>query len=111
MIVADAMGALPPKTPALPARRAMGVSQDRFAALLGISPATVRNLEQHRTRLTGSTAKLLSITEQYPQIFISSSSTKRSLTKVPATLDKAATVDGGVKLLLDPFIEQLRDYS
>lgn len=29
---------------ALPARRAIGVPQDRFAALLGISPATVRNI-------------------------------------------------------------------
>ena len=81
---------------ALPARRAMGVSQDRFAALLGISPATVRNIEQRRTKPTGPTAKLLSIAEQYPQIFISSSSSKLSLTKAQAMLDKAA-VDGNVR--------------
>lgn len=80
---------------ALPARRAMGVSQDRFAALLGISPATVRNIEQRRTKPAGPTAKLLSIAEQYPQIFVSSA--KRSLAKVRATLDKAVTMDGSVK--------------
>ncbi len=76
---------------ALPARRAMGVSQDRFAALLGISPATVRNLEQGRTKPTGPTSKLLSIAEQFPQIFISHSA-KLSSRQVREVLGKVATL-------------------
>ena len=76
----------------------MGVSQSRFAELLGISPATVRNLEQGRTKPTGPTSKLLSIAEQFPQIFIASTSAKLSTGQVQAMLKKVATSASDVKL-------------
>ena len=54
----------------LPARSKLGVSQDRFAELLGLSAATVRNWEQGRRKPTGALLKLLDIAERHPEIFV-----------------------------------------
>ena len=55
---------------ALQARRKLGVSQDRFAALLGISAATVRNWEQGRRQPTGAAKVLLRVALKYPRALL-----------------------------------------
>ncbi len=52
---------------ALQARRKLGVSQDRFAELLGISAATVRNWEQGRRQPTGAAKVLLRVAVKNPK--------------------------------------------
>jgi putative transcriptional regulator len=52
---------------ALEARRKLGVSQDRFAELLGISAATVRNWEQGRRKPTGAAKVLLRVAVKNPK--------------------------------------------
>ena len=51
---------------ALTARRKLGVSQDRFAAMLGISAATLRNWEQRRRNPSGAAELLLRIAAENP---------------------------------------------
>jgi DNA-binding transcriptional regulator YiaG len=53
---------------ALTARRKLGVSQDRFAEMLGISAGTLRNWEQKRRQPTGAAALLLRVAAQFPEI-------------------------------------------
>jgi putative transcriptional regulator len=53
---------------ALTVRRKLGVSQDRFAEILGISAGTLRNWEQKRREPTGAAAVLLRIAEKHPEI-------------------------------------------
>jgi putative transcriptional regulator len=48
-------------------RRGLGLSQMRFAALLGISVATVRNWEQGRRRPEGAARVLLRVAERNPE--------------------------------------------
>ena len=53
---------------ALKVRRKLGISQDRFAALLGISAATLRNWDQKRRCPTGAAELLLRVAERHPDI-------------------------------------------
>ena len=48
-------------------RERMGVSQDRFAMILGVSKRTVENWEQGRRHPTGAARSLLKIVEADPQ--------------------------------------------
>lgn len=48
-------------------RQRFGLSQSRFAAMLGISTATLRNWEQGRRRLRGAARILLEIVSRNPE--------------------------------------------
>lgn len=48
-------------------REKMGVSQDKFAVILGVSKRTVENWEQGRRHPTGAARSLLKIVEADPQ--------------------------------------------
>jgi len=48
-------------------RERYGLSQAKFAALMGISPGTLRNWEQGRRRPEGSARVLLRVVERHPQ--------------------------------------------
>jgi putative transcriptional regulator len=51
-------------------RAKLGLSQNRFAALLGISSATLKNWEQGRRQPTGAAKILLKIAQQHPKIVL-----------------------------------------
>ena len=48
-------------------RERLGVSQDKFAAILGVSKRTVENWEQGRRHPTGAARSLLRIVEADPE--------------------------------------------
>jgi putative transcriptional regulator len=48
-------------------RRDLGLTQEQFAALLGISPATLRNWEQGRRKPEGAARVLLCVAAKYPR--------------------------------------------
>lgn len=48
-------------------RRHLGLTQQKFAALLGISPATLRNWEQGRRKPEGAARVLLCVAARYPE--------------------------------------------
>jgi len=48
-------------------RRHLGLTQQKFAALLGISPATLRNWEQGRRKPEGAARVLLCVAAKYPK--------------------------------------------
>ena len=48
-------------------REGYGLSQTKFAALLGISPGTLRNWEQGRRKPEGSARVLLRVVARYPE--------------------------------------------
>jgi putative transcriptional regulator len=48
-------------------RERYGLSQPKFAALMGISVATLRNWEQGRRKPEGSARVLLRVVEKYPE--------------------------------------------
>ena len=48
-------------------RRHLGLTQQKFAELLGISPATLRNWEQGRRRPEGAARVLLCVVAKYPK--------------------------------------------
>ena len=48
-------------------RHSTGLSQDRFAYLIGVKPATLRNWEQGRRKPTGPARALLRILEADPE--------------------------------------------
>jgi putative transcriptional regulator len=48
-------------------REAFGLSQTRFAALMGISVATLRNWEQGRRQPEGSARVLLQVVAKHPE--------------------------------------------
>ena len=48
-------------------RESFGLSQPKFAALIGISVATLRNWEQGRRRPEGSARVLLRMVAKYPE--------------------------------------------
>ena len=78
---------------ALPARRKMGVSQDRFAELLRLSPATVRNWEQGRGKPTGALLKLLEIAELLPELFTDETPAAARGKKKPSPATVKAVMD------------------
>ncbi len=47
-------------------RKQLGLSQNKFAKLLGISPATLQNWEQGRRKPEGPAKILLNIVAKYP---------------------------------------------
>lgn len=49
-------------------RSKLGISQDKFALLLGVSKRTVENWEQGRRHPTGPARSLLRIVEQNPKL-------------------------------------------
>jgi putative transcriptional regulator len=51
-------------------RAKLGLSQNKFAALLGISSATLKNWEQGRRHPTGAAKVLLKIAQQHPKIVL-----------------------------------------
>lgn len=48
-------------------RERTGMSQTRFAILIGVKPKTLQNWEQHRVRPAGPARALLKIVEANPQ--------------------------------------------
>ena len=48
-------------------RERYGLSQSKFAALMGISPATLRNWEQGRRKPEGSARVLLRVVARHPE--------------------------------------------
>jgi putative transcriptional regulator len=54
-------------TPAAEARAKVGLSQNAFAELLGVSLRTVQDWEQGRRKPTGAAQTLLRIAAQYPE--------------------------------------------
>jgi len=50
------------------ARAKAGLSQDKFAALLGISPRTLRDWEQGRRSPSGAAKTLLRIAAKHPKV-------------------------------------------
>ena len=53
-------------------RQAYGLSQQKFAALMGISIATLRNWEQGRRRPQGAARVLLRVAAKHPQAVLDS---------------------------------------
>jgi putative transcriptional regulator len=51
-------------------RAKLGLPQGKFAALLGISAATLRNWEQGRRRPTGAARVLLKVAALHPKIVL-----------------------------------------
>jgi putative transcriptional regulator len=49
-------------------RERTGLSQSRFAYLIGVKPRTLQNWEQHRVRPTGPARALLKIVEANPEV-------------------------------------------
>jgi putative transcriptional regulator len=54
------------------ARAKLGLTQNKFAALLGISSATLKNWEQGRRHPTGAAKVLIKIAKQHPRIILES---------------------------------------
>jgi len=59
-----------------------GLSQIQFAALLGVSPATIRNWEQRRRRPTGPARALLRIVSSKPKLALEALHADRLVTSV-----------------------------
>lgn len=53
-------------------RRHLGLTQQKFAQLLGISPATLRNWEQGRRKPEGAARVLLCVAAKYPEAVLDS---------------------------------------
>jgi putative transcriptional regulator len=51
-------------------RAKLGLSQNKFAALLGISAATLKNWEQGRREPTGAAKVLLKLAKTHPKIIL-----------------------------------------
>ena len=51
-------------------RGKLGLSQSKFAAILGISPDTLQNWEQGRRRPTGPAKVLLKIAARHPEVLL-----------------------------------------
>jgi putative transcriptional regulator len=52
------------------ARAKLGLSQTRFASLLGISASTLRNWEQGRRRPSGAAKILLKVATRHPKLVL-----------------------------------------
>jgi len=51
-------------------RAKLGLSQNKFAALLGVSPGTLKNWEQGRRRPTGAARVLLRVARSHPKVVL-----------------------------------------
>lgn len=56
-----------PKTPAAKARLTVGLSQAKFAALLGVSKRTLEQWEQGRRNPSGAAKTLIQIAQLHPE--------------------------------------------
>lgn len=61
-----------PKNEAQAARMRLHLSQEKFAALMGVSVSTLRNWEQGRRKPTGAARILLRVASKHPEIVLSS---------------------------------------
>lgn len=59
-----------PKTDIVRVRGKLGLSQSKFAAILGISPDTLQNWEQGRRSPTGPAKVLLRIAAKHPEVLL-----------------------------------------
>ena len=59
-----------PQTAVVRLRGKLGLSQSRFATLLGISRGTLQNWEQGRREPTGPAKVLLKIASKHPQVLL-----------------------------------------
>jgi putative transcriptional regulator len=59
-----------PKTDIAKVRRKLGLSQAKFAAVMGISADTLQNWEQGRRSPTGSARVLLKIASKHPEVLL-----------------------------------------
>jgi putative transcriptional regulator len=59
-------------------RERYGLSQDKFASLLGISVATLRNWEQGRRKPEGPARVLLRVASEHPEAILGNTKTSRS---------------------------------
>lgn len=57
-----------PNVPAI--RKHIGLSQDKFAQLIGVSVSTIRNWEQGRRKPDGAARVLLCIAAKHPRIVL-----------------------------------------
>ena len=60
--------ARPPAVNVKATRTRLGLSQNQFAARLGIKPATLQNWEQGRCQPQGPARVLLAVIDKYPEI-------------------------------------------
>lgn len=58
-------------------RERYGLSQPKFAALMGISVGTLRNWEQGRRRPEGSARVLLRVVSQHPEVVLEAAGPRR----------------------------------
>jgi len=58
------------KNDVIAARAKLGLSQNKFAALIGISHSTLKNWEQGRRHPNGAARVLLTIAKRYPRIVL-----------------------------------------
>ncbi len=59
-----------PESDIVRVRGKLGLSQSKFAAILGISADTLQNWEQGRRRPTGPAKVLLKIAAHYPEVLL-----------------------------------------
>ena len=59
-----------PESDLVRVRSRLGLSQPKFAAILGISPDTLQNWEQGRRRPTGPAKVLLKIVAKHPEVLL-----------------------------------------
>ncbi len=59
-----------PKNPVAKTRGKLGLSQSKFATLLGISQDTLQNWEQGRREPTGPAKVLLKIASKHPRVLL-----------------------------------------
>ncbi len=59
-------------------RKQYGLSQDKFATLIGISTATLRNWEQGRRKPDGPARVLLQVAAKHPDVLLDLSSRKKT---------------------------------
>lgn len=67
-----------PKSKVRKIREGYGLSQDKFARLMGISAATLRNWEQGRRKPEGPARILLMIAAKHPEALIDLMTNKKS---------------------------------
>jgi putative transcriptional regulator len=74
-----------PETEVRALREQFGLSQDKFAHLVGISVGTLRNWEQGRRKPEGSARVLLQIASRHPEVLLDIAGEQVSKAKRPAS--------------------------
>ncbi len=81
-----------PETEVRALRKQFGLSQDKFAHLMGISVSTLRNWEQGRRRPEGPARVLLRVASTHPEALLDAASEKVAQTE--RTSERSNTVAG-----------------